>query len=1065
MMFTSSTRSVEYESFFVDVLGKTSYCSFLSVKQESSLKMVRKCFFCVKCDKAFASNHSYKRHVRNNVCDRVPLGGIRRGRQQRHAEAQSESLRAETGTSAEQLACSDCDRVFTRRRNLLNHRQRYHMNVRIRYPCGFCQQSFLSANELDSHRTRAHQSRNSFYERASALRRSCQVFRLDMPRRIVSVNGVIQYSTGQAVNFLEQKQIELNVFKVCLCLGAEYEKMGEDQAEGELAERMLMNFRSKTQTIMPFNDTESTVARCLNEIESHSEQFSVNGSGWVLDRVLYLDIEIGQCYQLSGSCTLHQLLDQRGSNDVLQVQRNDAWPITEPEVFNDGECFFYAVAAYFCEKNASVETLNAFISTHLVKCIDAPVKVTDIEKFEKANVHLSFALNVIYKNESEEIFPVYISKNESNDHIINLLLFHLADVSQVNYPRCELEMSDHSSDEEDCVELNAFDHKHVLEYEERGEILPDPCVKHYALIEDLEKAIVKGKILQLKKQIRDLMKKKGKILRSLSKMEDKTRTDYVREESLKRELKILEKEHESLASEYKKNNRYDRSRVCYNCFCIFTDSKGLKRHREWCFKQEPGQVIIASETEKDEFELKRKHVKSPVQIFFDFEAIQAKPERACACPSNSSDLSTDCTHNTKVEFEQLPFAYCIIGVRNKEDAESEDGDGRQVLDVIDYIGNDAAERFLNDILDLEEKYIRYIREAKPMIISDEEQKMFEEATHCHICEKEILACQKKCRDHCHKSGQYLGAAHNVCNLQRQDADVTIPAFCHNFIGYDSHFIMSNIHKVIGRVHTLSAIPLNSEKFKQVRLNRIIMKDSMSFMDGSLEKLTDTLVKSRHEFNILKEVFSSEKRQKLVLRKGVYPYEYCTSVELLEKTKQLPALECFYSTLSNSSVSKEDYNHAKIVWKEFDCANMLDYTRLYVVSDAVLLAEVIQRFREMILNDFGLDPCHFISLPSLSKDIMLKTGNVRLDLISDLDMIYFFKNNIRGGLSYVATRYADVDKLEEKTGEKHSLLYVDANSLYGGAMSHKLPLGDYRWLTGIYIAVSLTYAYNHTFFFR
>ena len=126
--------------------------------------------------------------------------------------------------------------------------------------------------------------------------------------------------------------------------------------------------------------------------------------------------------------------------------------------------------------------------------------------------------------------------------------------------------------------------------------------------------------------------------------------------------------------------------------------------------------------------------------------------------------------------------------------------------------------------------------------------------------------------------------------------------------------------------------------------------------------------------------------------------------------------------------------------------MVDYTRLYCVSDTVLLCEVMEQFRDTVHKKHGLDPANFISLPGLSKDIMLKSSKIRLDYMHDLDMIYLVKHSIRGGLSYVSTRFADIVDMEQKTGQKHCILYVDANSLYGCSMSHKLPVGEYSWLS-------------------
>ena len=167
--------------------------------------------------------------------------------------------------------------------------------------------------------------------------------------------------------------------------------------------------------------------------------------------------------------------------------------------------------------------------------------------------------------------------------------------------------------------------------------------------------------------------------------------------------------------------------------------------------------------------------------------------------------------------------------------------------------------------------------------------------------------------------------------------------------------------------------------------------------------------------------------------GIFPYEFCKSISQLKNQTELPEHKHFYSKLALQNVSEDDYKHAQQVWKEFNCQNMLDYTKIYVISDTVLLAEVLQTFRRKIHCEFNLDPVHYISLPALAKDIMLKTSRCSLDMIHESKMCYFFKSGIRGGLSYVNTRKVCIDELEKKTGEKHVILYLDSNSLYGNAV--------------------------------
>ena len=178
--------------------------------------------------------------------------------------------------------------------------------------------------------------------------------------------------------------------------------------------------------------------------------------------------------------------------------------------------------------------------------------------------------------------------------------------------------------------------------------------------------------------------------------------------------------------------------------------------------------------------------------------------------------------------------------------------------------------------------------------------------------------------------------------------------------------MKAFAKKMRMIYHLSAIPLNTERFKTIRINNLELKDSLAFLDGSLEKLVQTLRKSDHSFPLLKQVVTKESRRKLLLRKGVYPYSFIRGFQQIFDQKTLPPKSEFYSELGESHISDEEYLHAQNVWEEFNCKCLTDYTRVYCLSDTLLLAEVFQTFRRKIFSEFNLDASHYLSLPSLSK---------------------------------------------------------------------------------------------------
>ena len=129
--------------------------------------------------------------------------------------------------------------------------------------------------------------------------------------------------------------------------------------------------------------------------------------------------------------------------------------------------------------------------------------------------------------------------------------------------------------------------------------------------------------------------------------------------------------------------------------------------------------------------------------------------------------------------------------------------------------------------------------------------------------------------------------------------------------------------------------------------------------------------------------------------------------------------------------------------------MGQYHDLYLKSDVLLLADVFQNFQEYYINIYGLDPAHYVSLPGSSWDAMLKMTGIRLDLISDVEMQLFIEKGMRGGVSYIAHRHAEANnkymKNYNKSKESSYIMYLDANNLYGWAMSQKLPIGNFKWI--------------------
>ena len=142
---------------------------------------------------------------------------------------------------------------------------------------------------------------------------------------------------------------------------------------------------------------------------------------------------------------------------------------------------------------------------------------------------------------------------------------------------------------------------------------------------------------------------------------------------------------------------------------------------------------------------------------------------------------------------------------------------------------------------------------------------------------------------------------------------------------------------------------------------------------------------------------------LLLRKGVYPYEYMDNWERFNETL-LPSKESFYSNLNMENIDHIDYRHGNNVFKRFKLNNLGEYHDLYVQSDTLLLADVFENFRNKCLEVYELDHAHFLSLPGLAWQACLKKTNMKLELLTDYDMLLMVEERIRGGIFHSIHRY-------------------------------------------------------------
>ena len=947
-----------------------------------------------------------------NICDRHFYNAYNL---RRHLATQHKKKRlGDSDVSPSSFSCPSCDAKFWRKDNLLRHLKRHSQtesDLRNTFRCGLCESCFPNFIELHRHRKKKHLQHHEFREVESAHNRQTTVWRKYFSSNTRTLDEALFRGFKGMTRLIVSLLVEQKYFKINFTLFVEMYRVDE---EGRVCEMEIFPFRGEGMKVNREKDFKRELTLVCGDIERNVDEFLFQGSGWMVSRPTHMEAEVVQCRPLRGAlgglCDLHLVSarqkDKRGKKKQL--------PVLDEKGVKDGGCFFLAIAKHFLGEYATDEELAEFVKEELVvpEGCERYVSLQDIDAVEDKNAELCLAVSVVYEDEEGDILPIRAASRPLSPNHVILLLFHVAYRGK------------------DDVET-----RHDMHY---------AFVKHPSLFFATRKKDEKGVVVNTQKVL-----------------------------------------------------------VCWNCHNTLTTKAAYQNHIEFCHQRGCQKVQLPYKGEVVAFDydkkMEAKVFRSAFMLFFDFEALQEPAQKSCSCPpevvaatrelKQASDeermnavleqkmLESEvvceyfqrveetrkrkrspaaappackfprrlnpqklCPHKSEVMHTQPPFAYSYVLITREG----------EVLEDRVYVGKDAAEDFVKQVLALSRKYLPFLSPGEPIDLSPEEQHHIRENCDniCHICLSDIWKSDLVL-DHDHLTGEFIGTAHNECNLRRRE-QLRLTCFAHNFSGYDSHFLVRTLNKLQHRIRDIGAIPLNTQKFKTLTLNRneVVFLDSCQFLPDTLGGLVDMQRQGGNTFPILSSKMTlSQSEKELLLRKGVYPYSYATSIEKLEQTTSLPPIEAFYNDLNEEPCSEADYRHAQTVWDAFDCRNMLDYTALYVRTDAYLLAEVVYKFRETIYNTFGLDMCQYFSLPHLAKDIMLKETEAEIELLHDQEMSDLLQRNIRGGLSFVNVRHAK--RVEgEKAGydeKRRTLMYFDANNLYGESMRHPLPLRDYRWM--------------------
>ena len=475
----------------------------------------------------------------------------------------------------------------------------------------------------------------------------------------------------------------------------------------------------------------------------------------------------------------------------------------------------------------------------------------------------------------------------------------------------------------------------------------------------------------------------------------------------------------------------EKKNVCPRCmkFCYKEDA--LKNHLVYCrdLNKNGGRDLMPKENTVTKFNDYAKQIRLPVCMYADFESSLVK---------HSIDKKAYVTTKHQANSWRLRIETDVkLGIPLN----------------YEYVGEDADIAFVKKLTELNATITLKLNVLKKKhdkpILNQEEENQFQCQENCQLCHQ-VLGSDRV-RDHCHFTGKYRGACHNICNIKAFSlfkGNIKIPLFFHN-ANYDiKQFINAfRILKGDDYVKSMSGVPCNMEIFKSLNMDNICIMDSYAHLGSSLDKLIKNLPEERKIR--LKTITDDPVKFELINKKGLYPYEFVDGLDKLDTPIGEIKREHFNSKLTLSKLSDEDWSHFNKVVKKFNFTTLREYHDLYLNIDVFGLADVFEYYRELSMETYGLDPAHYIGLPSFTWAAGLKETKVELQNITDSDLFMFFEKMKRGGISVISQRYAKANNpylpYYDSEKDKSYVLQVDCNNLYGWSMCQNLPVDTIGWV--------------------
>lgn len=726
----------------------------------------------------------------------------------------------------------------------------------------------------------------------------------------------------------------------------------------------------------------------------------------------------------------------------------------------DNKCFYWAVSIGLIlnriEKvkdlqritviKKQLKNLNINIDETMLKY---PVKVDKNEKMiSEFEIKNNISLNIYIENDNNNDKHLgYYTHNENNESI-NIML--ISDKNTGNYHYVYLKNVKGNNDKDtNKYYLCKVCNKNVLSKDIEGHYKDKHNSKYIKSIEAHKDIYEEAGKLQFKSTI-----ERNKYIKSL----------------------LIQKEDYKKMIEFYTKGIINEELMCPYCQNIFTDKEAFDYHKNisCAVKKEPRKLEFKEEGQFVHFKKYKALSKMDTFMISDFESVLEE--------------HIEKKGNGQITTIHKPLMYALYLHSDKY--------LKPIL--IRYQGKseeDTMKHFYKDIFGISHYYKSFMKNHNIQLEDiDEELKEEFRKKHnegkCYICGEKFNEKNDKLKpvlDHDHITGELLGIACSRCNGLRKREQSYIPIYFHNSMSYDTHFIIyySNImnndifNEIIDiptdnqeeyfkeldkididneileekkyKLSIENLISKNSEKFLAFDLNiengynefvRVKILDSYQMIGGSLERNTEIIRNqeiqdNKRYFKTMESIF--KENTDLLLHKNLLPYKYFTSYNKLNN----PISELLNKDIykDEDKYTEEKYNVMLNVIDKFNIKTAGDYYKLYLDCDVLQLTDILLINRENFYESYHLDILYFLGAPSYSWEAFLYFEKPYIEKIHDTNTFSFFRNGMRGGQSYICTRYAKANNIYcedyDETKPYTYIDYFDMTNLYGGTM--KLPL--------------------------